>query len=72
MPIALFRSECARNMIILDCSKAIMDPDEPVGDIPPKPEQIEVLYLRLKNWYDARPKCLLPESYPSPENLLTA
>lgn len=71
-PVALFRSECARNMIILDCSRTLVDPEEPVSDIPPKPEQIEVLYLRLKNWYDGRPQSLLPANYPSPENLLTA
>jgi len=59
-------------MIILDCSRTLVDPEEPVYDIPPKPEQIEVLYLRLKSWYDARAQSLFPANYPSPENLLTA
>ncbi|KAF2685363.1 hypothetical protein K458DRAFT_23460 [Lentithecium fluviatile CBS 122367] len=69
---ALFRSECARNVIILDCSKALLEPYEPTTNLSPKPEQIEVLYLRLKAWYDTRPHGLLPEIFPSPENFLIA
>jgi hypothetical protein len=59
-------------MIILDCSRALVDPEEPVSDIPPKPEHIEALYLRLKDWYEGRPPGLIPANYPTPENLLTA
>jgi hypothetical protein len=61
-------------MIILESSKIFMvtGSEEPVPSIPPKPEEIEVLYLRLKSWYDVRPQSLLPTNFPSPENLLAA
>lgn len=69
---AFFRSECTRSVIILDCLKTLVDPDEPASSIKITPEQTEVLYLRLKNWYNERPQSLLPTTSPSPENLLTA
>ncbi|KAF2871303.1 hypothetical protein BDV95DRAFT_668628 [Massariosphaeria phaeospora] len=69
---ALFRSECSRHIIILDCAKLLADPDHEDADIPPKPEDVEILYLRLKSWWDSRPEVLDPTRFPSPENLLTA
>ena len=39
-------------------------------DIPPKPEQTEILLIRLHSWYDSRPDSLNPKNDSSPENLL--
>jgi len=49
-----------------------MDPDDVNSEIPPKPEQIEVLYFQLQAWWKSRPECLNPTMFPSPENLLAA
>ncbi|KAF1954077.1 hypothetical protein CC80DRAFT_536957 [Byssothecium circinans] len=69
---ALFRSQCARNIIILECSNTLIDRHDPNFDIPPKPEQIEILHLKLKTWYTTQAPSLHPENFPSPENLLAA
>jgi len=68
----LFRHECGRNIIVMDYANILVDPDDVHSEVPPKPEQIEVLYLRLKSWWDSRPESLNPEAHPSPENLLAA
>ncbi|KAF2113856.1 hypothetical protein BDV96DRAFT_118510 [Lophiotrema nucula] len=68
----LFRSECARHVIMLDCANILVDADGSVLDVPPKPEVVEVLVLRLKSWWDSRPVSLNPSDHPSPENLLSA
>ncbi|KAF9737088.1 C6 transcription factor [Paraphaeosphaeria minitans] len=68
----LFQDECARSVVLLECLNTLIDPDDPTSDLPPKPEQIEILYLRLKLWYDHRRSSLCPTKHPSPENLLTA
>lgn len=69
---ALFRYECGRNVIVMECANTLVDPDDMSSEIPPKPEQIEVLYLQLKSWWSSRPDCLNPTTFPSPENLLAA
>ncbi|KAF2448778.1 hypothetical protein P171DRAFT_461488 [Karstenula rhodostoma CBS 690.94] len=69
---ALFQDECARSVVLLECLNTLIDPDDPTSDLPPKPEQIEILYLRLKLWFDHRRSSLCPTKHPSPENLLTA
>ncbi|KAF2703392.1 hypothetical protein K504DRAFT_177266 [Pleomassaria siparia CBS 279.74] len=69
---ALFRYECSRHIVLSDCADTLMDQDGTRSDIPPKPEQIEVLYLRLKSWWESRPDRLDPTKHPSPENLLAA
>ncbi|KAF2021291.1 hypothetical protein BU24DRAFT_18465 [Aaosphaeria arxii CBS 175.79] len=69
---ALFRSECARHVILLDCGKYLGMADDNDNEIPPKPEQVEVFYNRWKLWYDNRPTSIEPHANPSPENLLTA
>ncbi|KAJ4293412.1 hypothetical protein N0V90_008695 [Kalmusia sp. IMI 367209] len=69
---ALFKDECARSVVLLECLNTLFDPDDPVSDLPPKPEQTEILYLRLKLWFDHRRPSLDPVKHPSPENLLTA
>ncbi|KAF2788826.1 hypothetical protein K505DRAFT_254615 [Melanomma pulvis-pyrius CBS 109.77] len=69
---ALFRSECGRSVIVLDCANTLVDQDDVHSEIPPKPEQIEVLYFRLRSWWDSRSERLDPTKFPSPENLLAA
>jgi hypothetical protein len=69
---ALFRYECGRNVIVMDCANTLVDPDDVNSEIPPKPEQIEVLYLQLRSWWKSRPDHLDPTTFPSPENLLAA
>ncbi|KAL1593824.1 hypothetical protein SLS60_010557 [Paraconiothyrium brasiliense] len=69
---ALFQDECARSVVLLECTNMLIDPDDPTSDIPPKPEQVEILYLRLKLWFDHRRSSLCPTKHPTPENLLTA
>lgn len=70
--LALFRSECSRHVILLDCASTLRMTDDYESDLPPKPEQVEVLYMRLKSWYDDRPHSINPNTNSSPENLLTA
>lgn len=55
-----------------DMLNTLWDEDIADSEIPPKPEQVEVLYLRLKSWWDLRPQSLDPMRNPSPENLLAA
>ncbi|KAF2022988.1 hypothetical protein EK21DRAFT_105527 [Setomelanomma holmii] len=71
---ALFRSECAKNIIILDCDKIIhhRGSEHDQATRPPDPEQIEICHGRLKSWWQTRPSCLQPERVPSKENLLSA
>jgi hypothetical protein len=71
---ALFRSECAKHVIILDCVAAIENENGNTGHetIAPNPEMFEACYLRLTSWWQLRPTSLLPETAPSQENLLCA
>ncbi|KAF2191960.1 hypothetical protein K469DRAFT_555285 [Zopfia rhizophila CBS 207.26] len=66
---ALFRAECGRHVIMLSCADTLMDADCVDSDIPPKPEQVEVLYLRFKSWWDARLESLDPTRNPSLERV---
>lgn len=69
---ALFQSECARQVIILDCLSTVWDLETTNSGIAPRPEQVEVMYIRLKGWWDSRLQSLSPTQNPSPENLLAA
>lgn len=71
---ALFRSECTKNVIILDCVNAKHSHPTKGGQSPvsPDPDHIEACYSRLKSWWLARPLSLRPEQSPSKENLLFA
>ncbi|KAF2269450.1 hypothetical protein CC78DRAFT_575010 [Lojkania enalia] len=67
-----FRSECGRHIIMLDCAHSFAYVDDRGSKIPPNPEQVEVLYLKMKSWWDSRPESLEPTENSSPENLLAA
>ncbi|KAH7135056.1 hypothetical protein B0J11DRAFT_575675 [Dendryphion nanum] len=67
----LFRSECSRHAIFLDCMGILAMDDDYDPEISPKPEQIEILLMRLKSWFESRPQSLEPNKNPSPENLLS-
>lgn len=67
---ALFRSECSRHVIYLDCAKALAMDEDYDPDTAPKPEHTEILLIRLKSWYESRSDCLDPRNNTSPENLL--
>ncbi|ORX93515.1 hypothetical protein BCR34DRAFT_594663 [Clohesyomyces aquaticus] len=69
---AHFRSECDRHIIILDCSKNLLEVDNLFSDVPPKPEQLEVLYLKLEGWWQTRLARLNAMTYPTAENILAA
>ncbi|CAI6295676.1 unnamed protein product [Periconia digitata] len=69
---AFFRYRCTRHILILECSKILTESDAFVSEVPPKPEVIEVLYVKMKSCYDAQPSILDPEKFPSPPNLLAA
>ncbi|KAF2652047.1 hypothetical protein K491DRAFT_719302 [Lophiostoma macrostomum CBS 122681] len=67
-----FRSECQRQVIMAECASALWDAGT-VGDmVPSNPNLVEVLYLRLKSWWDSRPVSLDPLIHSSPENLVAA
>jgi hypothetical protein len=72
--IALFRSECAKHVIILDCVAAIENENGNIGKetIAPNPEMVKACYLRLTSWWQLRPTSLRPETAPSQEDLLCA
>lgn len=71
---ALFRSECTKHVIILDCVTASQggddhsDQDHYLLD----PEMVEACYHRLTSWWQMRPPQLYPEQTPSQQNLLCA
>jgi len=69
---ALFRYECGRYIIVMNYVNVLVDPNDVNSEVPPKPEQIEVLYLQLKSWWKSRPECLNPTIFPSLENLVVA
>ncbi|KAH7396357.1 hypothetical protein BKA66DRAFT_566849 [Pyrenochaeta sp. MPI-SDFR-AT-0127] len=69
---ALFRSECEKHIIILDCIKTCRDLDHPEKKIPANPDQIEACYLRLTAWRASQPSEINPDTVPSKENLLCA
>jgi hypothetical protein len=68
---ALFRSECDKYVIILDCVNAIQNYKRP-GDAQGHPDQIEACYSRLTGWWHTRRSNLDPENAPSKENILCA
>jgi hypothetical protein len=57
---------------MLDVSAALCDADIEDSDIPPAPELVETLYLRLDKWWHERPSALDPNKNPSSENLVAA
>jgi hypothetical protein len=71
---ALFRSECAKHVIILDCINAIQNynDDSMQSHVLPNLDQIEACYYRLTDWWQLRPSSLYLERTPSKENLLCA
>ncbi|KAF1996448.1 hypothetical protein P154DRAFT_320031 [Amniculicola lignicola CBS 123094] len=69
---ALFRSECHRNQIMIEYANTLVGPDDVNNEIPPKPEQVEILYLRLNSWWKTRHESLDPIRNPLPEYLLAA
>jgi hypothetical protein len=71
---ALFRSECTKNIIILDCVSAIEDYNHASANshIPPSSEKIEACYSRLMAWWQARPSSLHTAKNPTKENMLSA
>ncbi|KAF1969721.1 hypothetical protein BU23DRAFT_651917 [Bimuria novae-zelandiae CBS 107.79] len=68
----LFRDECARSVVLLELLNSLIDAENSTSDIPPKPEEVEILYLRLKLWFDRRRSSLYPAKHASPQNLLAA
>jgi hypothetical protein len=56
----------------MNCANILLDLDDMNSEIPPKPEQIEVLYFQFQSWWKSRPEGLNPTIFPSPENLLAA
>jgi hypothetical protein len=70
----MFRSECTKNIIILDCVNAIHShPTEAdQSPIPPDPDHIEACHGRLESWWQARPLSLRPELSPLHQHLLFA
>jgi hypothetical protein len=71
MIAALFRSECAKHIIILDCVNAIQN-YKSSGEQPGAPDQIEACYSRLTGWWHTRQSSLNPENVPSKANILCA
>ena len=55
-----------------ECANTVWDFDVLHSGVPPKQELVEVLYLRLKSWWDSRQEILDPAINPSPENLVAA
>ncbi|KAL6706189.1 hypothetical protein ACN47E_005924 [Coniothyrium glycines] len=68
---ALFRSECMKHMIILDCIATRQDDASP-GLALPQRKAVESCYDRLTAWWHRRDSSIQPERAPSKENLLCA
>ncbi|KAH3912744.1 hypothetical protein HBH56_118810 [Parastagonospora nodorum] len=68
---ALFRSECAKHIIILDCVAAIRSYIA-AEDHARHPELIEACYARLTSWWHTRPASLDPNQEDSKVNILCA
>lgn len=69
---ALFRSECAKYVIILDCGNLTRDESNAKKRISLRPEEIEACYLRLTHWWNSRSPEIHPDHAPTRENLLCA
>ncbi|CAO2647272.1 Nn.00g081940.m01.CDS01 [Neocucurbitaria sp. VM-36] len=69
---AFFRSECAKNIIILDCVNMVQGDNDSYDKAQPVPEEIEACYRRLTLWWDSRSPVIHPDRVPSKENLLCA
>ncbi|KAF2826881.1 hypothetical protein CC86DRAFT_406123 [Ophiobolus disseminans] len=71
---ALFRSECTKYTIILDCVNATPSYTEHFDQekSQPDPGIVEICYQRLTSWWHSRPSILDPEQVPSQQNLLCA
>ncbi|KAH7079542.1 hypothetical protein FB567DRAFT_124351 [Paraphoma chrysanthemicola] len=70
---AMFRSECTKNIILLDCVNAIHSrPKETDQSPPPDPDHTEACHVRLKSWWQTRPRSIRPELSPLKEHLLFA
>jgi hypothetical protein len=72
MNVALFRSECEKHIIILDCVGAMNTDGRDLcqNNVYPSPDKVDVCYDRLTIWWRARPASILPGADPSQENLL--
>lgn len=68
----LFRSECARQVIMLDVTKTLSELEAESEITPSSFERADKLYLRLQSWWNERPPALDPGADTSPENLLCA
>jgi hypothetical protein len=68
---ALFRSECEKYVILVDCANAILN-YKGSGSEAGHPDQIEACYSRLTGWWHTRRSSLNPEKVPSKENILCA
>lgn len=69
---ALFQSECAKYVIILDCVDIILGDTKVDRTAPHISEEIETCYRRLTHWWKSRSKDLDPDLMPTRENLLCA
>lgn len=72
MKVALFRSECEKHIIILDCLGAVnADVRQPgPNNMYPSPDKVDACHDRLTTWWRTRPASILPAADPSQENLL--
>lgn len=69
---AIFPSECALHIILLDCVSIIQD-NEYINPVDAQSaDRIEACYTRLRSWWYSRPSTLDPDKYPSQVHLLCA
>lgn len=69
---ALFQSECAKNVILIDFADIMVERGNSAKETPPKVEEIKACYARLADWWNYRSKDLDPDLMPTRENLLCA
>lgn len=69
---ALFQSECAKHVILLDCVDTLVESIHSDKETWPKVDEIETCYARLTHWWNGRSKDLDPDLMPTRENLLCA
>ena len=70
--LAIFRSECALHIILLDCVNIIQD-NEYINPVDAQStDRVEACYSRLRSWWYSRPSTLDPDKHPSQVHLLCA
>ncbi|KAF2851922.1 hypothetical protein T440DRAFT_516896 [Plenodomus tracheiphilus IPT5] len=69
---ALFQSECAKHVLILDCVDVILGDSKADGDASKRLEEARTCHYRLTQWWKSRSKHLDPDLMPTRENLLCA